>query len=152
MLFDGRSADTQLEQRPLSLETWQRLARLLHLPELARDDLERSVQSYFDDIDARGTFNRYWPILAVIGFGELKRVAYLRHPGLVERKLVTDLADCVERHYPTRPNHGKKWLSAVTEACQIINDERGLGIKIGAGTIEGVLRGSRNRRTSRRHD
>jgi hypothetical protein len=39
----------------------------------------------------------------------------------LRRITVTDLAKLVMRHTPNRPNHGDRWVAALTEACAVID-------------------------------
>jgi hypothetical protein len=57
----------------------------------------------------------------------------------LERMFVRNLADIVESYTGERPNYGDKWLPTLIEVCAQIDPG------ITSGTIEGALRGTRNR-------
>jgi hypothetical protein len=147
MLYDGRSAEAAIQPQTLSDETWAKLKELLGLPERARIDFSHIVMIYGAWIEIRERMKPLLAAFASMGDRPHRDPRYEAvQDGAAERKLVTDIAECVVRYTGERPHHGANWLGALTQACEHINRQLGITTKIGRGTVEGALRGGRARR------
>jgi hypothetical protein len=156
MLYGKKPASIE---RVVSDRIWNQVRPLLDLPEHACNDFEMIVTNYLQMTEYRERLKSASSVEAFL-WSELyrqrawftddecrdlvssfRRVTYPRVCGhkSVERTFVRNLAEIIEHHTGERPNHGKKWLSKLTKACALIDPE------ITSGTVEGALRGHRNR-------